>query len=121
MKAVFDTNILVDFLTGVPEAAEELGRYSDRLISQITWMEVMAGCRDDPERQTTRAFLDTFQTIAIGTDVAESAVMLRQTHRLRLPDAIILATAERTGALLVTRDAKDFSANHPGIRIPYKL
>jgi predicted nucleic acid-binding protein len=43
MKAVFDTNILVDYLNGFPQAAEELNRYSQRLISQITWMEVLQG------------------------------------------------------------------------------
>ena len=36
-------------------------------------------------------------------------------------DAIILATAQVNGAILVTRNSKDFPANMPGIRIPYTV
>ena len=121
MKAVFDTNILVDYLNGIPQAAEELSRYSRRLISQITWMEVLVGCRDDGEEQLVREFLATFDVVPINAQVAESAVMLRRANRLRLPDAIILATAECSHALLVTRNTKDFPADTPGIRVPYSL
>ncbi|ACL73162.1 PilT protein domain protein [Thioalkalivibrio sulfidiphilus HL-EbGr7] len=121
MKAVFDTNILVDYLNGLPQAAEELNRYNQRLISQITWMEVMAGCRDDQEEQLVRGFLATFDVVPIDAQVAETAVILRRTNRLRLPDAIILATAECSHALLVTRDTKDFPSDTPGIRVPYRL
>jgi len=121
MKAVFDTNILVDYLNGIPQAADELNRYSQRLISQITWMEVLVGCRDDHEERLVREFLSSFDTIPIDTRVAESAVMLRRTNKLRLPDAIILATAVSNHALLVTRDTKDFPSDSPGIRVPYTI
>ena len=53
-------------------------------------------------------------------DVTEQAVALRREHRIRLPDAIIWATARASGALLVTRNTKDFPANDPGIRVPYQ-
>jgi predicted nucleic acid-binding protein len=43
VKALLDTNILIDFLRGVHVARDELNRYSDKAISVITWMEVMAG------------------------------------------------------------------------------
>jgi predicted nucleic acid-binding protein len=41
------------------------------------------------------------------------------TRKVRLPDAIIWATALHESALLVTRDTKDFPSAEPGIRIPY--
>ncbi|MFA9460455.1 type II toxin-antitoxin system VapC family toxin [Thiohalorhabdus methylotrophus] len=121
MNAVFDTNILVDYLNGVHQAAEELQHYSQRLISQITWMEVMVGCRTVEEENIVRGFLETFDVIPLEAKVAESAVMLRRGNRLKLPDAVILATAECRQALLVTRDSKDFPVDGPGIRIPYQL
>ena len=46
VKALFDTNILVDYLNAVPEARTELQRYTERAISIITWMEVMVGAED---------------------------------------------------------------------------
>jgi len=40
---------------------------------------------------------------------------------MRLPDAIIWASAQSQDALLVTRNARDFPANAPDVRIPYQL
>ncbi|WP_018862256.1 MULTISPECIES: type II toxin-antitoxin system VapC family toxin [unclassified Thioalkalivibrio] len=121
VKAVFDTNILVDYLNGQPQAAEEFALYPVRLISQITWMEILVGCKEKQEEQEVRQFLETFEITPIDQPIAEAAVQLRKTHRLRLPDAIILATADTQGALLVTRDTKAFSPELPGIRVPYRL
>jgi len=53
--------------------------------------------------------------------VARAAVAIRRAYRMRLPDAIIWASAERAGALLVTRNSRDFPSDHPGIRIPYRV
>jgi predicted nucleic acid-binding protein len=38
---------------------------------------------------------------------------------MRLPDAIILATARAESALLVTRNTKDFPRDDPASRVPY--
>jgi predicted nucleic acid-binding protein len=118
-EAVFDTNILIDFLNQVPAAAAELLRYEKRYISQVTWIEVMVGVKPADE-SGTRRFLDTFHLLRITDEVAERAVAIRQQRRLKLPDAIILATAMAEGLLLVTRNPKDF-ADEAMIRIPYKL
>ena len=40
---LFDTNILIDYLRGIPQARTECDRHSDRAVSIVTWMEVMAG------------------------------------------------------------------------------
>ena len=40
---------------------------------------------------------------------------------MKLIDAFILATAQVSGAILITRNTKDFPANMPGIRVPYNL
>ena len=42
-------------------------------------------------------------------------------HRLRLPDAIIWATARVAGAVLVTRNTKDVPAGDPAVRVPYSV
>jgi predicted nucleic acid-binding protein len=40
---------------------------------------------------------------------------------MRLPDAIIWATAQVNDALLVSRNTKDFKEEWGGIRIPYAV
>lgn len=120
VKALFDTNILIDFLNGREPARAELALYTDKAISMITWMEIMVGVNDE-NRQATAAFLRHFTCIDIDQSVAERAVALRRTYRLKLPDAIIWACAMTHDRVFVTRDSKDIPADHPGVRIPYRL
>ena len=46
---------------------------------------------------------------------------IRRAQRIRLPDAIIRASARSESALLVTRNSKDFPADEPDVRVPYRL
>ncbi|MEK7442610.1 MAG: type II toxin-antitoxin system VapC family toxin [Chloroflexota bacterium] len=120
MIAVFDTNIVIDALNGLPEADAEYSRYERVLISRITWMEVLVGTQDDDAQ--LRDFLEThFEIISLDLVVAEAAVQLRRAHRMRLPDAIIWATAKTNNAVLVSRNTKDFHPDWDGIRVPYKI
>lgn len=120
VKALFDTNILIDHLNGIEQAAEEIVRYEDRAISVVTWIEVLAGGAAE-DVATTRAFLQNFAIVDIDGAIAEATVQLRRLRRLRLPDAIIWASARTQGRLLVTRNARDFPTDDPGVRIPYAI
>jgi len=118
--ALFDTNILIDHLNAVPQARDEIQRFENRAVSIITWMEVMVGASADLV-EPTRLFLEGFKVIALDDEIANRAVALRRTHRIKLPDAVIWATAQTTGRLLVTRNTKDFPPDDPGVREPYTL
>lgn len=118
--ALFDTNILIDHLNEVPEARAELGEYEDRAISIVSWMEVMVGAADDLA-EPTRRFLEGFTVLGLDDGIAERAVTLRRAYGMKLPDAVIWATAQNTGRLLVTRNTKDFPPDDPGVREPYVL
>jgi predicted nucleic acid-binding protein len=120
MKAILDSSILIDYLNGIPDAKLELDRYPQKSISTVTWIEVMAGT-DSTDEHPTRSVLLTFQVLPFTTAVAERAFVLRRDRRLKLPDAIILATAQVAGLLFVTRNTRDFSFADPQIRIPYKI
>jgi predicted nucleic acid-binding protein len=119
MRAVFDTNILIDFLRGVPESETELGRYRERLVSIVTWMEVLAGAHNAEEEDVIELFLRDFTVVSVTRPVARDAIAIRRATRLRLPDAIVWATARSESALLVTRNTKDFPSDDPGVRVPY--
>lgn len=121
MRTVLDTNILIDFLAGIPPAQEELDRHDEAAISSITWIEVMVGAHDDDEAQKLKSFLAGFDRVPIDDQVSELAVGIRQRTGIRLPDAIIWASAQRVGGILVTRNTKDFPRDDPGIHVPYEL
>jgi len=119
VEAVFDTNILIDYLVGREEARQECDRYTRRAISIITWMELQIGSRTPDEADVIDLFLREFRVIEITRQIARRAVEIRRRTRVRLPDAIIWATAQSESAVLVTRNTKDFPADDSGIRIPY--
>lgn len=122
-KVLLDTCVLIDFFNGLPGAAKEIDSHPDRAISIITWIEVMVGTTASTETDT-RSYLATIPVLALDNTVAEKAVNLRTSRllagerNLKLADASILATAQVSERILVTRNTKDFPANHQGIRIP---
>ncbi len=120
MTVLFDANIVIDALNGISAADAEYSRHTIVHISIITWMEVMVGV--DEHSEMTAAFLrDNFVIQPITQDVAEKAVALRKQYRMKLPDALIWATAWVHSATLVTRNSRDCPITHPRIRIPYTL
>lgn len=123
MTGFFDTNILIDFLNGVPEAQVATSPYGRRCISRITWMEVLAGVKDTPGEDIARNFLAQFDVVEMTEEVAEAALTLRRHHvpRLKLPDAIILASARMLGCRLITRNIRDFPQDSADVHVPYRV
>ena len=120
MKALLDSNILIDYLNGIVDAKVEIERYTSPMISAISWMEVMAGASRD-EEGVVRRFLSRFIQVPVDHQVAELAVEIRRRTRIRLPEAIIWASAQSEEALLVSRNSRDFPEDDPGVRIPYSV
>lgn len=121
MIACIDSDVLIDYFDGMEAAAHELRRYDALFISRISWIEVLVGAWTNDIFQLREDFLRRFRVIELDAAVARRAISLRQAHRLRLPDAIVWASAEVSRALLVTRNIKHFPRNHPGVRLPYSL
>ena len=121
----FDSNILIDALLGYDVARAEIAAAADKgnrvWISRMVWVEVLSkGTTPQIKRATT--FLAGFGMDEVDAEIAERAASLRRDRpRLKSPDAIILATAQLRGRILVTRNTKDFPAGMPGIRVPYIL
>jgi predicted nucleic acid-binding protein len=116
----FDTNIVIDWLKRIPEATSELARYKGHRMSRIVWTEVLAGEALDA-RDTVRQALANFETVELDARISLAAADIRYRSKMKLMDAYILATAQVNGAILITRNTKDFPAEMPGIRVPYQL
>lgn len=116
----FDTNILVDWLRDRPEAVAELSRYNRHRISRVVWTEILAG---EPleKRDTVQQLIAPFEVVEIDARIAAAAAEIRHRMKMKLMDAYIMATAQVNGAILITRNTKDFPAQMPGIRVPYEL
>jgi hypothetical protein len=59
--------------------------------------------------------------IELAAQVVQRALSIRREYRLKLPDAIVWASAHHANALIVTRNIKNFPKGEPSVRFPYKL
>ena len=80
----------------------------------------MVGATPETE-DILRGFLSGFIKLPIEEQVSNIAVTLRKEHKIKLPDAIVWATAQANKRLLVTRNTKDFPHDEPGVRVPYQI
>ncbi|MGH2952921.1 MAG: type II toxin-antitoxin system VapC family toxin [Solirubrobacterales bacterium] len=98
-----DTDVFVDHLRGEREL-----RGGDDAISYsvITRAELFAGAHEEEER--VARLLWPFRELEVERDTAALAGRLRRETGVRLPDALIAATALRNDLLLLTRNPRDF-------------
>ena len=119
--ALFDTNIVIDWLRSVPGAKEEILACENPHLSRVAWIEVLVGVGPD-DLPVALALLESFTIIELTELIAEQVILVRQKYRrLKLPDAIIYATAQVHSLTFITRNTRDFNESMPGVRIPYQL
>ena len=117
--ALVDTNILIDLIAGLPLALNVVRRHPNRAISVVTRIEVLVGLREG-ERDRAEMLLSNFQQIELTPEIAEETIQVRRATRLKLPDAILLATAQVEKRVLLTRNTRDFQAGR-FVRFPYSV
>ena len=99
---LLDTNIVLYFLGGRLAAPLPVGQY---VVSVITEIELLSypSISGDEETQISN-FLTKITVVGIEVKIKELTIALRKKYRLRLPDAIIAATAQSLNATLLTND-----------------
>jgi predicted nucleic acid-binding protein len=122
-RLLLDTDVLIDYLRGVPEAVNFLENLDNPLLlSAISMAELYAGVRPDKEMPALEDFLAAFEIIPIETQIARQGGLFRRTygpsHGIGLADALIAATAAIQGATLVTLNARHFPMVK--VRLPYR-
>ena len=102
MRFVLDTNAVIYLQRGQLAEALPVADYS---VSVITEMELLSfpdlGAQD---RAWLERFLLAVQIIGIEPDIKHRAIELRRDYRLKLPDAVIVATALVGDSELLTND-----------------
>lgn len=99
---LIDTHIFILLFNGLLADNLPAGRLS---CSIITEMELRSFSKMNLEEETfLRERLSSIRIYGIDDAIKEKAIHLRRTTRLKLPDAIIAATAIVHGAILLTND-----------------
>ncbi len=106
-KLFADTNILLYYLEGKEEVVELISD-KDLTISFVTELEILSFPKltTNVENQI-REFIDNCTVIGLKQEIKDLTIGLRRKYKLKLPDAIIAASAHFHKLPLITAD-KDF-------------
>ncbi len=113
IKYLLDTTIIIGVLKQSPNVIAYLSEFqpilSECAYSAITRMELLgfAGITAD-EDQAIRRLLDAMQYLELTTDIEDETIQIRRGLELKLPDAMIAATARVYRLKLLTLDQKLF-------------
>lgn len=111
---LYDTNIFIDYFSGKTRIDEifKAGfmNENDLIISQINKIELLSHPNITREEEDLfEIFINNFRIIPVNSEIEKLTIILRRKYKIKLPDAIIAATAITENAILVSRDLKDFS------------
>jgi predicted nucleic acid-binding protein len=106
---LLDTNILI-YLSKKNIEFDNVAEPGDKLyISVITYMEVL-GYRftNNKEKRFVEELCRYLSVIDLEKRIVEKVIQIRQLHKIKLPDAIILSTALVNNLELITANIADF-------------
>ena len=98
-----DTNAILYFLSGHKcMAAYASSSFAFSIISE---MELLSWSKlTDPEEKRSRDFLSECAPVSISENVKETTIRLRKKYNIKLPDAVIAASAIESGLPLLSAD-----------------
>lgn len=112
-RYLIDTNIAIYFLDGhippqsIPFLSEVLNFESN--ISVITKIELLGWNFPNSEKmEVSNEFVESSTVFLLDHEVVEKTIELRRQYKIKLPDAIIAATAIVFDLILISRNDNDF-------------
>lgn len=104
MTILLDTNIVIYLQKGMLLDSLPIAQYA---ISVITEMELRSyPAITESQEQSLNSLINDIQVIGLTDAIKEQAIKLRKEHLLKLPDAVICATAITEQAVLLTNDKR---------------
>ena len=117
-EALFDSNIFVYISQKKLDFDKLIQNYDFFHSSIISYMEVMGyNFTDSREKLIVENLFHEFNIINIDNEIAESVIEIRKKKKIKLPDAIVYATASCYGLDLITRNENDFVNIDDTVRI----
>jgi predicted nucleic acid-binding protein len=121
---LIDTNILIYHINkNIPRNSRSKLRqiFKNHFnISVITKMEFL-GFKRHTEKSFKKSnkFLENAEIIGLDNEIVDIVISLRRKKNIKLPDAIIAATAKKNNLMLVTRNEVDFNDTELNIYNPF--
>ena len=107
---LIDTNAAIDYLQNrLPAKANDIIDGNRINMSVITRMELLAWKKATSEQlKLLHSFIDASNVYNLDEQTIVEGIEIRKNHNIKLPDAIIAATALVHSYILITRNMSDF-------------
>jgi len=117
---LIDNNVISSYFAGLfsEKAVAFMANVIDQIpnLSVITEIEALSWINIDKNKEVIlQAFINESNILYITPDIVHKCVSIRRSKKIKIPDAIIAATAIVHKMVLVTSDS-DFS-NIPGLQV----
>lgn len=102
---LLDSNAIIYLSKGLVSIDEVIHDDEEYSISVITYMEVLGYVFESAkEERFIHNLLTLLKIRYLSSDIVEEVILLRKKYKIKLPDAIICATAVIDDAYLLTND-----------------
>lgn len=110
INPIFDSDILINYSKDELNLDIYFDNYGKIFISVITYMEVFGyEFKNKNEENLLKEIIENIDIININEDIINKVIEVRKKFKVKLPDAIIFATATYLNADLITRNEDYFS------------
>lgn len=119
-KSVLDSNVIILAFKQQVDTEKLLSLYDNFSVSIVTYMEVYAyDFQNQDEKDLIDELFANLNVIEVNQAIADQAIIYRKNNskKIKLPDAIILATARHLDAVLLTEDWKDFQTIDTSVNV----
>ncbi len=109
-RYLIDTNVVIEYLENkLPHAASAVLDNIDIQISVISRMELLGWRKaTEAQLQVLNGFIDSSYVCGLTEETILKTIEIRKNYAVKLPDAIIAATAMANNSILLTRNIEDF-------------
>ncbi len=113
LKYLYDTNAVIDFIGGnLPNHAiiwTERMLFSHQIsISIINKIEILGFNAPESEELLLKEFINLSVVWSLADSIADKTIEIRKTRKIKLPDAVIAATAIVHNLTLISKNDSDF-------------
>jgi predicted nucleic acid-binding protein len=110
-KAILDSNLLIFLSKDMIDREKLYAKYDGFCVSIVSYIEVYAfNFPNLTEKESLDRTFANLEIIEVNQEIADQAIIYRKNKqkKIKLPDAIILASAKYANADLLTDDWDDF-------------